>query len=78
MSALKKFDQTNEANGASGLAQVTPAMIKAGLDRLEELSGEEDRSYVVEAIYLAMEYERLDSIEQSPGFFDHRSKVIKG
>lgn len=43
---------------------VTPEMIKAGLDRFHDLSGETNMAYVVEAIYLAMEYQRLDSLGQ--------------
>jgi hypothetical protein len=37
---------------------VTDEMVKAGLDELSELPRDEDPSYLVEAIYMAMEYER--------------------
>jgi hypothetical protein len=37
---------------------VTDEMIEAGLDRLSELPRDRDPVYVVQAIYMAMEYER--------------------
>ncbi|MDQ6867905.1 MAG: hypothetical protein M3178_05725 [Pseudomonadota bacterium] len=37
---------------------VTDEMVAAGLDRLSELPRDEDQAYVVQAIYMAMEYER--------------------
>jgi hypothetical protein len=40
------------------LVVVTPAMLEAGLERARELIGEAP-DYVVTAVYLAMEYERL-------------------
>jgi hypothetical protein len=43
---------------------VTPAMIKAGLQTIDELALQNDRAYLVESIYLAMEYQRLDSLGQ--------------
>jgi hypothetical protein len=41
---------------------VTPAMIRAGLQTIDELALGNDRAYLVDAIYLAMEYQRLDSL----------------
>jgi len=67
---------TEEAGNGPRLVSVTLAMIEAGLDRLKELAAEEDRAYVAEAVYLAMEYQRLDSIGQLPGLFSHLPKVI--
>ena len=40
------------------LVVVTPEMKAAGLERARELVGE-DPGYIVSAVYLAMEYERL-------------------
>jgi hypothetical protein len=37
---------------------VTPEMVSAGLDRLSDLPRDEDPAYLVEAVYMAMEYER--------------------
>lgn len=37
---------------------VTDKMVEAGLDRLSELPRDEDPIYVVQAVYMAMEYER--------------------
>jgi hypothetical protein len=37
---------------------VADEMVKAGLDQLSELPRDEDPLYLVEAIYMAMEYER--------------------
>ena len=39
-------------------AIVTPEMVAAGLDELSDLPRDEDPAYLVEAIYMAMEYER--------------------
>ena len=39
---------------------VTPEMERAGLECARELAGE-DPGYIVRSIYLAMEYERLDT-----------------
>jgi hypothetical protein len=36
----------------------SPEMIQAGTERLHDLALEADESYIVRAIYMAMEYER--------------------
>jgi hypothetical protein len=46
--------------------EVTSRMVEAGSERLKDLSGDSDTAYVVEAVYLAMEYERLDSQRELP------------
>jgi hypothetical protein len=51
-------------------------MIDAGVERLKELAGEDDRAYMVEAIYLAMEYQRLDSSGQLRSLCDHVSNIV--
>lgn len=42
------------------VVEITPAMEKAGLRELHEV-GLTDPVYLVRSIYMAMEYERLDS-----------------
>jgi hypothetical protein len=36
----------------------SPEMIRAGIERLRDLADETDESYLVRAVYMAMEYER--------------------
>jgi hypothetical protein len=36
----------------------SPEMIQAGIERLRDLADETDESYLVRAVYMAMEYER--------------------
>ena len=55
--------------------EITPAMVKAGLDELRERQGDSDLAYLVGAIYMAMEYERLDSLGQLRGFFDKNRQI---
>jgi hypothetical protein len=50
---------------------VSPAMIEAGLERLTELRCEADLAYVVEAIYLAMEYQRFEPSSEFRRLHDH-------
>jgi hypothetical protein len=56
---------------------VTPAMIKAGLDTIDELALGNDRAYLVEAIYLSMEYQRLDALGQLRRVFCHGPQKSK-
>jgi hypothetical protein len=44
--------------GAHEYVQITPAMIDAGVECLRDLLPGEDIRYVVESIYMAMEYEK--------------------
>jgi len=53
-----KLTKGNSSPDLVGFVVVTPEMKRAGLERARELIGE-DPTYVVAAIYLAMEYERL-------------------
>ena len=55
--------------------QITREMISAGLERALELRGEADPHYFVSAIYLAMEYQRLDSLGQLTSLGDEVRKV---
>jgi hypothetical protein len=50
-------------------------MAEAGSDRLRDLIDEPDLHYVAEAIYLAMEYQRLDSLGKPKSFRDHGLQV---
>jgi hypothetical protein len=56
------------------IVEVTPEMIAAGLERAREVAGEPPE-YVVSAIYLAMEYERLGSLGQLSRLGDQALKV---
>ena len=51
--------------GQADLVEVTPAMVKAGVEEFLELSGEVDAGYIVQSIYMAMEYERRDPSKDS-------------
>jgi hypothetical protein len=50
-------------------------MVAAGIERMRDLSCEDDRAYVAEAIYLAMEYQRLESLGKLKSFRDHGLQV---
>jgi hypothetical protein len=54
----------NKNHPVEVVSPVTKEMIKAGLETIDELALRNDRAYLVEAIYLAMEYQRLDSLGQ--------------
>jgi hypothetical protein len=56
---------------------VTPEMVAAGLERAKELADEPDKAYVVEAIYLAMENQRLDSDGKLLGLFNYSLKLAE-
>lgn len=62
---------------APRLVEVTPAMTIAGVDRLKELANEPDQAYVVSAVYMAMEYQRLDSAGELPGLFNYLLEMDK-
>lgn len=48
--------------------QVSPEMVRAGVERALDLLRETDPAYFVSAIYLAMEYERRAALAQEePG-----------
>jgi hypothetical protein len=49
-----------------GFVIVSLGMERAGLETARELAGE-DPAYIVRAVYLAMEYERLDTNGQLSG-----------
>lgn len=51
-------------------------MRRAGIERVTELRGE-DPAYVVSAVYLATEYERLGALGQLPPLGDQALKVRK-
>ncbi len=53
---------------------VTPAMERAGLERARELVGQPP-TYVVSAIYLAMEYERLGGLGKLSRLGDKTLKI---
>jgi hypothetical protein len=57
---------------------VTDEMKRAAIDRALELASENDLGYLVSAIYMAMEYERLDSLGQLSGFSDESIEVSQG
>lgn len=71
---LKKHPQSlvdraaSDQDAGAPVAQVdavTQEMIKAGKDCLRDLPGGGcDPAYLVESVYLAMEYQRLDSLGQ--------------
>jgi hypothetical protein len=63
-----------QADAKVELVAVTPAMVSAGLERARELAGQ-DLSYIVSAIYLAMEYERLWELGQLNGLGEKAFKV---
>ena len=46
------------------LVKVSQAMVAAGVAEWRELRGDPDLDYVVTSIYMAMEYERLESLGQ--------------
>jgi hypothetical protein len=52
-----------EAAEGSDLVQVTPEMVRAGLEELRDLvrSGDDDKARLVAVIYTAMEYERREA-----------------
>jgi hypothetical protein len=50
-------------------------MIAAGVSRMQDLSGEMDASYRAEAIYLAMEYQRLEELGKLIRLANHNSQV---
>jgi hypothetical protein len=61
---MRKVDSMTEK------LKVTQEMVEAGRERLLELTGE-DLDYIVEAVYLAMEYQRLDTLGQLPRLSEH-------
>jgi hypothetical protein len=56
------------------LVMVTAAMEEAGLDRLKECSIV-DLPYLVRALYMAMEYERLGSDTKLTSIINHDSEI---
>ena len=58
--------------------EVTVAMKTAGLRELHERLMDNDLDYLVTSIYLAMEYERLDSLGQLSSLNNHRLNVGQG
>lgn len=60
MSSAHRHKWLRQAGALVEFVEVTPAMKAAGVERALELSRESDLSYLVSAIYMAMEYERLD------------------
>lgn len=72
---------SKEDQGDTGeveLVGVTPEMRAAGVERATELMGEPDIGYLVSAVYLAMEYQRLDSLGQLSRFGQQAFKVRQG
>lgn len=62
-----------EESGQAGATEieVTPAMIEAGVERARELILEPDMGYAVNAIYMAMEYQRLADLGQLASLGNH-------
>ena len=52
-----------QAGANADYVEVTPAMKAAGVERARELVFERDLGYFVAAVYMAMEYERRDSLK---------------
>ena len=46
------------------VVNVSQAMVAAGVAEWKDLRGDPDLAYVVTSIYMAMEYERLESLGQ--------------
>lgn len=67
--------EENQEVGGVELVEVTQEMRAAGIERAAELMGEPDLGYIVSAIYLAMEYQRLDSLGQFSRFGNQTLKV---
>jgi hypothetical protein len=55
--------EKKEATQGLDLVQVTPEMVRAGLDELRDLarSREDDKAHLVSSIYMAMEYARREA-----------------
>jgi hypothetical protein len=53
-------------------------MIRAGVSCFHDLAGHEDLEYLVEAIYLAMEYQRRDSLGQLSRLSDQAPQIQNG
>lgn len=69
------MNENDRLPGKINFVQVTGEMISAGLERAFELRGEDDPRYLVSAIYLAMEYQRLHSLGQLTSLGDEVREI---
>lgn len=75
---MRPSEKDQGDTGGVELVVVSDEMRAAGIERATELMGEPDLGYLVSAIYLAMEYQRLDSLGQLSRFGQEALKVRQG